>query len=311
MTTYRAALLLACALGGALTGALTGCGGGSSGGGQPAGNGGAFGAPAPAPEVPVASSALAYQSIARANQSGVSTKRNVVIKDQAAWARLWAEHVGPLSPAPTLPQVDFTRQLLIGVFAGELPSGCQQFGVRGVFSAANRLRVEVEQRNVSDLARCLPAVTHPMHIVAIDRDGVNANGDADFVDVTSSEIAFTTLAQDPLSNIASPRAVAVKDAAAWASLWAEHAGTSRPLPQVDFQRNMVLAVFRGTQPGGCYPTTITSVARSASKISVLHADSVPGPLVFCTHVVTAPSHMVLVERSDLPVEFATERTVAE
>jgi hypothetical protein len=257
--------------------------------------------------LPRAGTALAWQSVVKENDSGVSTRKNLVIRDAAAWARLWAEHTGGQSPAPALPQVDFSRQMLVAVFAGEFPNACQRIGVRSVSAGAGKLKVEVDHRDISDIARCLPVVAHPVHIVAVDR----VDAEVEFADIRTAEVAFTTLDESSQSGVTRPAALVVKDAAALASLWAEHAGGERSLPQVDFQTSMVIAVFRGSQPSSCHGTGIASVARLEDRISVLRADSQPGPATLCLALMTAPAHLVVLERSDLPVEFATERTVSE
>ena len=257
--------------------------------------------------LPVAGTALAWQSVVKENYSGVSARQNVVIRDAAAWARLWAEHTGGQTPAPALPAVDFSRQMLVGVFAGEFPNACQRIGVRSVTAGASKLKVDIDHRDISDIARCLPVVAHPVHIVAVDR----VEAEVEFADISTTEMAFTTLDESSQSGVTRPATLVIKDAAAWAGLWAEHAGGERPLPQVDFQDSMVIAVFRGSQPSSCHGTGIASVARLDGKISVLRADSQPGPATFCAALMTTPAHLVVVERSDLPVEFATERTVSE
>jgi hypothetical protein len=80
--------------------------------------------------------------------------------------------------------------------------------------------------------------------------------------------AFTTLDQSKTSRIDAPRTVVVKDAAAWSRLWAEHAGSDAPAPQVDFAKNMVAGVFLGSRPSGCYSTAIAGVERVGDTLRV-------------------------------------------
>jgi uncharacterized protein GlcG (DUF336 family) len=65
-------------------------------------------------------------------------------------------------------------------------------------------------------------------------------------------------------------------------------------------------VFLGARSSGCFATQITSVDNSGGVINVAHRDSVPGPATLCAAVITAPAHLVVVERSDAAVEFAAE-----
>lgn len=53
--------------------------------------------------------------------TGIRCRRFVVVRDQAQWSSLWAEHsAGAARPAPA---VDFSREMVVAVFLGERPSG--------------------------------------------------------------------------------------------------------------------------------------------------------------------------------------------
>ena len=123
---------------------------------------------------------------------------------------------------------------------------------------------------------------------------------------SGADVAFKVVDATSNSSIHTARNVVVKDASAWAALWAEHAGTSRPLPAVDFSTSMVVGVFLGDRPSGCYGTSITGITRNANGIAVQHTDSVPGMGVLCAMYVPTPAALVVIDRSDLPVEFTTK-----
>jgi hypothetical protein len=121
-----------------------------------------------------------------------------------------------------------------------------------------------------------------------------------------SAAAFTALDATNRSNIHAPRTVVIKDAGAWASLWAEHAGAGAALPAVDFTTSMVVGVFLGDRPNGCYTTAISGVTRGAAGIAVQHTDAVPGMGVMCAMFVTSPGALAVIDRSDLPVDFVAK-----
>lgn len=123
--------------------------------------------------------------------------------------------------------------------------------------------------------------------------------------------SFVQIDRRNWSRIWTPRNVVIRDAASWAALWSEHAG-EEPLPRIDFTTTMVLGVFMGSAPDGCYATDITGLARKDGKLIVTRTDSIPGttpvnvPLSevkACTMSITHPSHLVRTARSEEPVEF--------
>jgi hypothetical protein len=69
---------------------------------------------------------------------------------------------------------------------------------------------------------------------------------------------------------------------------------------------MVVGVFLGDRPNGCYGTAITGVTRGAAGIAVQHTDGVPGMGVMCAMFVTAPGALAVIDRSDLPVDFVAK-----
>ena len=256
----------------------------------------------PIPFLPKAGAAIAFESVANDRISGVTTARQVVIKDQAAWQALWAEHGKTRIPAPQLPAVDFSRQMLVGVFSGHQPSGCSSVGIVRVAAGEGKMVVEYEESDRTGVAICTMALTQPMHVVAVERLDVPVQ----FVKVTAGAMAFATISQTSRSLIGSARTVTVRDQDAWARLWAEHAGPNEVPPRVDFDSKMVVGVFMGTQVNGCYSTNISQVRHDGNKINVLHVDSVPGKGVMCTLAMTAPAHLVAIDRSDSQVVFTKE-----
>jgi len=251
--------------------------------------------------LPPAGTTITYETVARDNLSGVTARQTLVIKDQAAWDKLWSQHIAGRTPVPGAPKVDFTRKMLVALFAGEYGNACHSFAVARVAAGATRLEVEVDEHDVTTVAICTPVVSHPMQIVAVDR----TDADVAVIPVTVTGIPFQTADATSMSGIHEARTVVVKDAGTWAGLWSEHA-PGRPLPAVDFTANMVVGVFMGSGANSCFTTAIDGVARTADKIIVHELRSVPGPDILCAMHVTTPAHLVVIPRSDLPVEFATE-----
>jgi hypothetical protein len=251
--------------------------------------------------MPPAGTTITYETVARDNLSGVTARQTLVIKDQAAWDKLWSQHIAGRTPVPAAPKVDFTRKMLVGVFAGEYGNACHSLAVVRVAAGANKLEIEVDEHDVTTVAICTPVVSHPMQIVAVDR----TDAEVAVIPVAITGIPFQTADATSMSGIHEARTVVVKDAGTWAGLWSEHA-PGRPLPAVDFTANMVVGVFMGSGANSCFTTSIDAVARTADKIIVHELRSVPGPDILCAMHVTTPAHLVVIPRSDLPVEFATE-----
>lgn len=245
---------------------------------------------------PVAMTAVAEDAF-----SGIHDARNVVVRDAAAWASLWAAHSSGRSPAPEMPRVDFNTHMLVAVFAGQSGNGCRQVRIDKVSSGSGKLVVSFEERDLATFAICTQAASSPMAVAAIPR----SDAVVEFVNINPVQLAFKELDRSSRSLVAQPKNVVVRDAAGFAALWAEHGGVM-PLPQVDFARHMVIGVFLGSRPNGCHSTAIDSVVRANGKITVARTDTEPGPGVMCTLAIVHPAHIVMVERSEAPVEFTSQ-----
>jgi hypothetical protein len=250
--------------------------------------------------LPKAGAQMPFERVAKDSFSGVIEKKNLVIKDEAAWARLWAEHTAGRNPAPELPQIDFASKMLVGVFAGESGSGCHTIAIPHVVAGTVSIKVEVDERELQTFDVCPAVLTHAMQIVAIDRSAIPV----EFVPASGADLPFKTISQTSQSQVEEARTVVVKDAAAWERLWQYHA-PQLPVPPVDFSTTMVVGVFMG-YANPCYSTSIAGVSRSADRITVKKVDRHPPLGVMCAMLVTSPAHLVAIERSELPVEFSTE-----
>jgi hypothetical protein len=122
-----------------------------------------------------------------------------------------------------------------------------------------------------------------------------------------SAVSFQSLDQTTRSGIQEAQTVTIRDADSFLALWTAH--SKAPAPSIDFNKSMVLGVFMGLKPNGCYSTNIDSVARATDRLKAQHTDAAPGPNVLCTLAMTTPAHLIVVERSELPVEFSVQKKI--
>jgi hypothetical protein len=113
----------------------------------------------------VAGTDVLFQTADATSQSNIHEARTVVIKDEAAWTRLWNEH----APDRALPAVDFASHMVVGVFMGNGPSSCYTTAIGGIVRTADKLIVrEVRSVPGPDIA-CAMYVTTPAHLAVIPR----------------------------------------------------------------------------------------------------------------------------------------------
>src|SRR5574337_712336 len=92
--------------------------------------------------VAVAEESVAFSVIAYGPQSGVRTPMQSVVRTDAQWRALWRKHIAGSPQGVATPVIDFSRDMVIGVFAGELSEFTRVSIVR-ISREANQLVVLV------------------------------------------------------------------------------------------------------------------------------------------------------------------------
>ena len=109
------------------------------------------------------------QTIVAESHSGLVSARHEVVRDAASWSRLWAEIHEQRSPAPSLPAVDFTREMLVVAALGTRPSGGFSVAVQKVVVHGDTLDVSVLESCPARAAMVTMALTQPVHVVRLPR----------------------------------------------------------------------------------------------------------------------------------------------
>jgi len=112
---------------------------------------------------------LSFETIVDEVTSGLHERRREVIRDEAGWARLWAEVHEGVTPQPTLPPVDFSRDMLIAVTTGTRPTGGFDIEIRSVALRGQRLEVAVHETCPALGDRVSMGLTQPVEVVRLAR----------------------------------------------------------------------------------------------------------------------------------------------
>ena len=105
---------------------------------------------------------LEIRRIGQWSHTGIREGRRMVIQDANAWAEFWSElGVGDR------PAVDFTRDIVIAVAAGERPSGGYEIAINQVTPVNGELRVEVRETSPGPNCLSTSSLTQPVDVVVV------------------------------------------------------------------------------------------------------------------------------------------------
>ena len=104
------------------------------------------------------------------DHSGIEDALSVVIRTADEWRKLWEEHTTAYGdPKPALPAVDFAKCMVIGVYAGQKPTG--GYELRIVRTKATDAGVDLEWSLASPPPDMVvtQALTEPYVLIVVDR----------------------------------------------------------------------------------------------------------------------------------------------
>jgi hypothetical protein len=101
--------------------------------------------------------------------SGIRELSWTVVRTSREWLVVWARHVRTVG-AVVPPPVDFSREMVVGIFAGERETGGFQVEITVVERTASGLRVLYRVREPEPGAVLTQALTQPYHLIRLARD---------------------------------------------------------------------------------------------------------------------------------------------
>lgn len=106
--------------------------------------------------------------------SGFDEPARLVLTDDEQWVAAWETLYEGQSPVPERPAVDFGSSVLILVAMGTRPTTGYSVKVEGVQHHAGVLYVAVRERSPGASCGTGQALTAPVHIVEVPREGTTA-----------------------------------------------------------------------------------------------------------------------------------------
>lgn len=255
--------------------------------------------------LPKDGSYLPLSPLKRETSSSIQAPRQMVIRDAATLATVWAEHHAgrPNAASIALPKVVFKNEMVIALFGGA-GGPCHRVGLRSLRVSGDKLVAGYTQGDDGTAGKlCADKPASPMEMVVVER----SEAPVVFEAMVPDTVAFSRIEMLQRTQTGAARQVVIKDAQSLAALWKEQQQTA-PLPNVDFSRQMVLAAFLGEKTDGTFGIQIDGIERIGGKLRVTLAESILNrhtPGTPGSSAVT-PASVVLLERADLPVEFVTQ-----
>ena len=106
-----------------------------------------------------------FSTVAKGDASEQQTARQVTVRTAAEWKALWKEH----APTAKMPDVDFSKDMIVGIFLGTNPIAGHEVEIVGVRAEEKDLVVEYVQKQPGRGTLAAQLLTEPFHLVSVPR----------------------------------------------------------------------------------------------------------------------------------------------
>jgi len=110
----------------------------------------------------------APRTIEKADQSNIDDAKRVLVRTDAEWTKLWQQH----SPDRPRPAIDFSKEMVVGVFMGSRPSAGFSTAIVSTTVANGALIVRYTETMPASGRVSAQVLTFPYHLVAIPKAAV-------------------------------------------------------------------------------------------------------------------------------------------
>ena len=123
-------------------------------------------------------------------------------------------------------------------------------------------------------------------------------------------VSYTTIDQGFQSGVRERKSLVIESAEEWKNLLQNHRmphDSVKSGAPINFDREMVVAVFMGEKPSGGYGIAITGIAADYEKqqLRITIRERNPPPDVVSTQALTQPYHIIKLAKIDLPIVFSS------
>ena len=112
--------------------------------------------------------APAGRTIGKGDQSNVDDAKQVLVRTEAEWTKLWQQH----NPDGLRPAVNFSKEMVVGVFMGSRPNAGFSTAVTSATAGNGALIVRYKETKPGPSSVSAQILTFPYHLVAIPKADV-------------------------------------------------------------------------------------------------------------------------------------------
>src|SRR5205823_14290981 len=119
-----------------------------------------------------AGAALPFSTVAKGAASGILEPLQVAIRTRDEWVAFWARHTRAQVQPPPAPPVDFSREMVVGIFLGARATGGHEVEITKVERGGSALRIHYRSRSPDPGAMVTQVRTQPYHLIRLSGEDI-------------------------------------------------------------------------------------------------------------------------------------------
>ncbi len=262
---------------------------------------------------------VSWKTFKKGQRSSYSTDQNRVIVNNQQLQAVW----GKLNLPQSAPQVNFKHYIVIGAFQGPKPSSGFCISIQELCGNQNQLTVKIQNTTPKSGCAVQNVQLNPYHLVKVKRSALPKaykNLNVSFNEASQKtcgkcsnnppakpckQLPYHEIYKNQFSGIKQAQEKVIRTQNAFDKLWQKvhHRNTNGSKPKVDFQQQMVLALFQGEKNRGGYRLAVTDVCKKNKNLAVTLEHRQPGQGCVGISAINQPSKFVTVPKVKGSVKF--------
>lgn len=113
---------------------------------------------------------IIWLTVGKGYRSGVREPLQVTARSQSEWNTIWRKHASVESSSPPPPAIDFDKEIVVGVFLGEKPTGGYDTTIVRAEQSNDELVIYYQEKAPAPGNMLVQAFMQPFHIVRVDKE---------------------------------------------------------------------------------------------------------------------------------------------
>ncbi|MBC7474753.1 MAG: protease complex subunit PrcB family protein [Candidatus Sericytochromatia bacterium] len=250
-----------------------------------------------------------FKKILSGERSDLRNYDAKVIDNESDFQQLWENHTGSKTNPLFLPKIDFDFKNVVAIFLGDRPTTGFSIDIDRIDESKDTMSIYLKENKPAEGTEVKAELTQPFLMIELKKTKkkiIFENSSLSKPQIIP--INFNSLETGYDSGIKDFSKRLAKNQKEFSTLYKEHISSQKTVnaivfPTIDFDSNMVAAIFLGERPSTGYSVNVKSIVKTDSQIIISATEKPPDSGSTVSTIVTEPYQFITLPKSDLPVNF--------